>query len=217
MKKLVVITALLFVIQILKGQDSIRRYEFGSTLITFQSFNTTCLFAPNRPPYELMNGLFFRYNMKRVSLRAHSSYSEYATAYASPPEWMDAISGDVSSKDFRIGLGVQLTVLKKKEWLYTFADMSYRNVFATGHEYGGFSGANDSYSKTSNGIDNFIGFGFKLKTCRNIFISPELGYIISGMKVNHRATSLTTGKTTRTSYTNIDATTLVKLHLTAKF
>ena len=107
--------------------------------------------------------------------------------------------------------------MKRKEWFYTFLDLSYRNVFSDGHQYGGYVGANNKFSRTSNGFDSFLGLGFKIKTIKHVYLSPEIGYFCSTKFVNQTTTSLNSGQSTKFNYSEIDLTPLMKLHLTVKF
>lgn len=217
MRKLISILICVCLFQISNGQDSTRRFELGSTLLTINSFNRIYYFAPDRPSFEFMNGLFFRYTYKRLALRLHASYAENSTSFATPSYWSDGGSGDISSKDLRIGAGVQFSLLKRKEWLYTFLDLSYRNVFSTGHYYGGYTGAYDRFSSTANGFDSFLGLGFKIKTIKHVYLSPEIGYYSSSMFVNKTTTPINSGKSSSYSYTEVNIKPVIKLHLTVNF
>lgn len=217
MKKLTTILALMFFSQISNGQDTIRRFEFGSTLVTVNSFNTNYNIAPDRPSLEFINGVFFRYTKKRLGLRIHASYTENSNTFASPVGVRDGASGDNNNKDIRIGIGGQFSILKHKEWFYSLLDLSYRNEFSTGHYYGGFGGANDRYSSTANGIDCFLGLGFKIKTIKNVYLSPEVGYFISNKFVNKTTTDMSWGQSTKYNYNETDIHPALKLHLTVKF
>jgi hypothetical protein len=216
MRKLIPILTFILAFQISKGQDTLRRFEFGSTLMTINSFNTNYNFAPDRPSFEFINGVFFRYTKKRLGLRLHASYTDNSTSYATPPEWSDGSAGDINNKDFRIGVGGQYSILKRKEWLYTFLDLSYRNVFSTGHYYGGLGGANERFSRTGNGFDSFLGLGFKIKTIKHVYLSPEFGYFCSTKFVNQTTTNYW-GQTSKFNYSEIDLRPVIKLHLTVKF
>ena len=211
MKKLITILTFILTFHMSKGQDTIRRFEFGSTLITINSFNTNYHSAPDRPSFEFINGLFFRYTKKRLGLRLHASYTDNSTSYAT-----DTSSGDINNKDFRIGVGGQFSLLKRKEWFYTFLDLSYRNVFSTGHYYGGIGGANESFSKTANGFDCFLGLGFKIKTVKYVYLSPELGCLISNKFVNQTTTNYW-GQTSKSNNIDVNLSPILKLHLTVKF
>ncbi len=217
MGKLLTIVVFMFIVKISYGQDSIRRFEFGSTLGTVNSFNTNYNTAPDRPSVEFINGVFFRYTKKRVGLRVHASYSENSNTFASPVGMVDGASGDNNNKDLRIGVGAQFSIIKHTEWFYTFLDLSYRNVFSTGHYYGGFLGANDRISITANGLDCFLGFGFKIKTIKNVYLSPEVGYFISNKFVNKTTTDMFLGQSTKHHYNETDIHPALKLQLTVKF
>ncbi len=217
MKTLIILSAFLLLFKISNAQEPVRRFEFGSTLLTVNSFNTNYYFPPERPSVEYINGLFFRYTKNRFSLRAHMSYSDNSTAFATPANWTDGSSGDIRTKDLRIGIGGQISILKEKEWFYTFLDLSYRNAFSTGHKYGGIRGANDQFSRTANGFDSFLGLGFKIKTLKNIFLSPELGFLTSGTIANETSTSLNSGNKVKYNYADVNINPTLKLHLTVKF
>lgn len=216
MRKLIPILIFIFLFQISNGQDTIKHFEFGSTLITINSFNTNYYFAPDRPSFEFINGLFFRYTKKRLGVRIHTSYTDNSTFYATPASWCDGSSGDINNKDFRIGAGGQFSLLKRKDWFYTFLDLSYRNVFSTGHFYGGIFGANESFSKTANGVDCFLGLGFKIKTIKCIYFSPEIGYFFATKSVNNITTNYW-GQISRFKYSESNLSPVIKLHLTVKF
>ena len=141
----------------------------------------------------------------------HISYTDNSTSYAT-----DTSSGDINNKDFRIGVGGQFSLLKRKEWFYTFLDLSYRNVFSTGHYYGGIGGANESFSKTANGFDGVLGLGFKIKTIKYVYLSPELGCLISNKFVN-QTTNNYLGETSKSNNIDVNLSPILKLHLTVKF
>ena len=217
MKKLTTIFAFMFLFQISNGQDTIRRFEFGSTLVTVNSFNTNYQVAPDRPSVEFINGLFFRYTKKRLGLRIHASYTENSNTFASPVGVADGASGDNNNKDIRIGIGGQFSIIKRKEWFYTFLDLSYRNVFSTGHYYGGFGGANDRFSSSANGLDCFLGLGFKIKTIKNVYLSPEMGYYISNKFVSKTTTDMSWGQTSKSNSIDVHVNPILKVNLTVKF
>lgn len=202
--------------QLIQAQDSTRHFEFGSTLVTVNALNSTYYSAPDRPAFELMNGLFFRYTKNRLGLRALASYSDNSASYASPASVKDGTSGDIHNRDFRIGAGAQYALIKRKDWLYAFLDLSYRNVFSTGHQYGGFGGANQSFSSTANGVDGFTGLGFKLSIFKNVCLSPELGYYMSTKFVSRSSNDLYAGHSTD-HYSQSDLSPVAKLHLTVRF
>lgn len=199
------------------AQDTLRKFEFGSTIITVNSLNTKYYYPYDKPSFQFVNGLFFRYIKKRIGIRANVSYSENAASYASPIYIADGGSGDIENKDFIIGLGGQFSILKRKDWFYTFVDVSYRNIFSTGHYNGGIAGANDKFSKTSNGYDTFFGLGFKIKTIKNMYLSPELGFNSNMKFVNQTTISMNSGKTSHFNSNDFNFNPQLKMHLTVKF
>src|SRR5436190_20393127 len=110
--------AFLLVATLASSQDSLRRYEFGSTLISGTSFSDRYSWMPDRPPYHILNGVFFRYSKGRVAFRLLSGYTEMRTDFTAPPELNDAMSGTVNNKEFAFGAGAQWTLMRTKKWLY---------------------------------------------------------------------------------------------------
>ncbi len=219
MKKLIAILTFIFLFQISNGQDTIRHLEFGSTLVTVNSLNSDYYFGPDRSSIEFINGLFFRYTKKRLGLRIHASYTENSTSYKTPIVLYDGSIGDINNKDTKIGVGGQFSILKRKDWFYTFLDLSYRNMCSTGHYYyGGNTVSSEKFSRTSNGFDYFLGLGFKIKTIKYVYLSPELGYYGSINFVNQTTTPLYGGQSSKFSYSEtIISPVVIKLHLTVKF
>jgi hypothetical protein len=203
-----------------KAQEAENCFEFGSTLFTVNSFGASDYYPLQRAPVEIMNGIFFRYSKNRIGFRAHSSYSENSSTYFPPPNTADRESGELSHKDFRIGGGIQYDLLKNKKWLYGFIDLSYRNVFSEGLKSGGFSGQTYKYYSTTNGMESFFGLGFKIKAIKNVYLSPELGYLLDYGFEKTTSTSLnssTYGKTTESTSNNVNLNAICKLHLTVRF
>jgi hypothetical protein len=199
------------------GQDTLRRYEFGSTLFSINSFRSEYYFAPDRPKIEFVNGLFFRYAIKRFGFRLQTSYSDNTTSFATPDTWADGFSGDINNKDFRLGIGGQYSLLGTSQFLYVLLDLYYRHVISTGHDYGGISGANNKFSSTANGVDFFAGLGFKFRTFRNMYLSPEAGFYYTSKLVNKATTSMSRGNSSSFDFTDSALNFFVKLHLTVKF
>jgi hypothetical protein len=91
-------------------------------------------------------------------------------------------------------------------------------VFSTGHYYGGILGSvANEFSRTSNGFDSFLGLGFKIKTIKYVFLSPELGFLCSTKSVNQTSTPLSGAQSSKFSYYDINLNPVIKLHLTVKF
>lgn len=201
MKKITFILASLLLSKIATAQDSLKHYEFGSTLFTLNSLGSTGNFGANKASTEFINGLFFRYSYKRFGFRSQVSYSENSRFY-------------ISNKDFRIGVGAQYNLLKKKDWLYTYADVLYRNVQTKG-DYTGFNIA--SYSRSSNGLDGFLGIGFKLKVAKSFYLSPELGYNVSYDRINFTSLPASSSAIYKGALNHFNFNPVLKLQLTLKF
>jgi hypothetical protein len=209
--------ALLILSQLYKSQDTPKRFEFGSTLLTINSLKEPGQYRQDRPSNELFNGLFFRYNLKRASIRAFTSYTGNHFSYAAPKHCRDCESGEVDSKDFRLGLGLQYSLLKNKEWVYLFIDLAWRNLFSMGTYKGGFAGWESTFSSSNNGVDSFYGAGFKIKVYKRIYLSPEFGYnIYYGLLRMNMEDTYSKKKSYTKTYTSTENY-MAKLHLTIKF
>lgn len=218
MRKIFFLLAFVSLLKTSSGQESCKRWEFGSTLVTVGMYYSG--YFP--PGYDLMNGLFFRYTKTRLALRLHMSHSDKTNSYTftsadAPYFW----GRNIHSKDLKIGVGGQLSILKQKEWLYAFMDLSYRNVYTTGYEFGFW---NEFYTITANGVDGFAGIGLKLKAAKYFYLSPELGFY-STTQFGNITTTLadtynpTTGAlvTYKRAYSFTDLSPVLKLHLTVSF
>jgi len=215
----IVVKLLLFLafFQALNAQDKVKRFEFGPTLLTINSLNKTYYSGADRQAAEISNGLLFKYFKNRYAIRALLSYNECHLKYYAPTGCIDCTSGETNNKDLRIGLGLQYNLIKKKEWLYAFSDVYYRNVFSSGFVYGGFAGYNNSFAASTNGMDGIIGLGLKLKLFEDIFILPELAYNTFLGNVHYNTTHLIFGDTKKYTYSQINTNPIAKLHLTVRF
>lgn len=217
MKKhfLTLLIGLLF--QMTYGQDASDKFELGSTLVTVNSFNDQHFYYRDKPSVEYLNGLFLRYTHKRIGIRAQVSYSENYQSYSSPPGTRDGGGGDAFNKDFRLGLGGQFSIFKNKTLLYPFVDASYRNVFSTGHYYGGFGGANNALTSMTTGLLLNIGLGSKIKIYKSVYVSPEIGYsYFNGLK-KETSTHVPNGSSIKYSDPTVYWSPSIKLHLTVAF
>lgn len=216
--RLSIISILFFLASTIKAQDTLHVYEFGSTLVTINSLNTKYTYAQERPSFEIVNALFFRFHKKRNAYRAHASYVENRIDYNAPKAFADGVSGWVNNKNFMIGVGVQRNLKKTKNWLYVFADLCYRNTFSNGVSTGGFWGLNNKYSTSSNGIDTYLGLGFKIKIIKQIILSPELTYnIYYSHSITKSQEGLGISSVSKLASNNFNINSIFKLHLTAKF
>jgi hypothetical protein len=217
MKKFIFVLAFVSLLKTASGQDRSSRFEFGSTLTTAKIYDP----GYSRPSFEFVNGLFFRCTKKRLAIRAHVSYSNNTAIVAvsmwdSPYFW----GKTVNNKDWKLGIGGQFSIFKQKDWLYTFLDISYRNIRSTGYEFG-FN--NDTFSSTSNGFDGFAGIGCSLKVIKQFYLSPEIGCYTSTQFVTKTITSADSYNVStlqlvsyERSYSFTDINPLLKLHLTYK-
>lgn len=211
------IIILIFNIVTAIGQDSIRKFELGSTVLTINSSNSSSFFTPSKPQFEIINGLFFRITKKRLGLRFNVSFSEVNLKSENDLNCADCIYGNANHKNIILGLGGQFSLIKTRDWLYTFIDLNYRNVFSSGYISGGNIGYNDNFAKTSNGIEFNSGIACKLKIFKSIYLSPETGYSIYYASVNEKITSLTFNTTTVSQSILMDVSPFFKLHLTVSF
>ncbi len=218
MKKSIAILTFILLFKISSGQDTLKRFEFGSTLITADMYD-----LGNSPPtFQYINGLFFRFTQKRIGLRLHASYSDKTMTYTSTSYDSPYFFGQtINNKDLKLGVGGQFSILNNKDWLYSFLDISYRNVFSTGYEFGY---RNETFSSTTNGFDSFVGIGFKIMAIKYFCLSPEIGCYSSSQFVQKTTTSadiynLTTGQLAshKDSYSFTDVSPVFKLHLTIQF
>ena len=171
MRKLIYLT-LIFLVHISKGQESAGSYELGSSLMT-ASFLDYEHSVSGSPTFEFVNGLFFRYTKGKLGFRAHVNYSEPSSKVTYPAAYRPVpFNQYINSKDFRIGAGTQYSILKNKEWLYSYLDVSYRNIYKSGHSDGEMA---LRYYSTSNGFDCSLGLGFKIKLFKSVYLSPEVG------------------------------------------
>lgn len=231
MKKSLFILTFIILFKISSGQDTTRRFEFGSTILTANSFLMDNSYSENqyysnwlaidRPSLELINGLFFRYTKKRLALRVHASYSNYSAASTYTTEtWpYGPIGGDINNNSFQIGVGGQFSILKQKPWFYSCLDITYRHVNSIGHSYG--EDFSRKFTSTINGADCFIGLGFKIKLLKNFYLSPEVGYNTSLQFIKSVTTStepfLYINRPNKFSYSELSTMPILKLHLTVKF
>lgn len=130
------------------------------------------------------------------------------------------VGGNINNKDFRIGAGGQFSILERHPWMYTFLDISYRHVNATGNSYGGGLFAR-KFKSSSNGAAGFIGLGFKIKIIKNFNLSPEIGYNASLQFINSESIAtepnMFINNPYRHTYSEMVAIPILKLHLTVKF
>lgn len=202
------VLALIFLFQNVKGQDTIRHLEFGSTLVNLN---------PNRShPIEFVNGLFFRYTQKRLALRVQSSYARYSVHFSGPTvNCQNCARGGSNNNLFRLALGGQFFLIKNKEFIYGFCDLGFRRRVSTGGIYDNISDYHFIFSE--NGLDAFMGLGFKIKFLKNIYITPELACNFMFYKENRTRTNIISKQVIESDFYHWTLNPNGKLHLTMMF
>lgn len=215
MKKFVLATILSFSFILSNAQDSLKHFEFGATFMTLNSRHNP-LFFTSRAPVEITDGLFFRYTKNRFGFRSQVHYSKNSSYDHRQKSLTDIIAIGYTNKNFEIGVGGQYSLLKKKDWLYTFVDLSYRNQFSVGYRYDSNGGINN-FTNSMNGLNTSVGLGFKIKTFNNLYLSSELGYDSFYGNRKYSNTNMSTGATYKYNGIGKDLSPFLKLHLTYKF
>ena len=207
----IIILTLIILSSHVQGQDPGKNFELGLTAVTVNSSIGRHFFSINYEPYEprvtFINGIFLRYSHKKIGFRALCSYAKYEEVL------FGYSSGILRYKNFKIGVGGQYYILKKTDWLYTFADAAYNNVYWSGSVFG--DTPNDKYAYTSsiNGFDFYLGFGLKLKAFKVINVSPELSFDFFRGQENNNRTSLITGRPVNSMNNLAGSHPVFKLHL----
>jgi hypothetical protein len=215
MKKAILFIPVLLCFNI-KAQDTSKRFELGSTLVAANTLNY--YYYQEHPRFEFMNTLFFRYKLcSRFSLRASGGYSEYNFSTEIPPYIVDGGGMRSFNKDFRISGGAQFSFFKTNEFLYTFADVNYRNVFSKGFQYGDWGGSEYNFTKTTNGFDTYLGLGSKIPLCKSVYLSPEIFFCISHAQQKGSLYPIFSGPAIPYSYSYTNSNAGARLHLTVKF
>jgi hypothetical protein len=216
MKDILVLIFVIFLFQTTRAQDTIKHYELGPTIIGMQaSSNYYGYFVEQHYPLQIMNGLFFRCVKNRIGFRAQLDYSKGHDSYIPGDGCSDCQSVYSDTKDFRIGAGVQFSVINEKDWLYTFTDLSYRKLLVDASVSGGISGGTYSFTSKQKGAETALGMGFRLKIFKSVYLSPELSYIIFYNSREYRETYPTYATPNKT--TVMQQNIFAKLHLTVKF
>jgi hypothetical protein len=194
----------------MRSQDTLRRMEFGCNIISVSQLRSN--FHPS-----FLNGLFVRYKIKRIAFRGNLGYREYKTFTETNKYCADCAYEQSETKEFRFGIGIQRSVIMNKDWLYGFLDVGYRNSFRKGIITGGFAGYNDRFTSNTNGVDYCFGLGFKIRTFRNLFLSPELGYNLFHYNTDYNSVSMNSGYNNSWNLTRFNIKKMARLMLTARF
>ncbi|MES2762898.1 MAG: hypothetical protein V4677_11855 [Bacteroidota bacterium] len=170
----------------LKAQDSLsvsedydlplsnpRPYEVGYLFLGLNSYQPRLFSPPGVSYFEFLNGILAKYKYKKLSLRFHASYLyKKTTLQFALPSTRDF--GNATVKDYKIGTGLQYSLVKKYDYIYTFADLSYRKRAVTANIVTSLYQTN-IVSKL-NGMNMVVGIGSKLKLYKNLYLTLETGY-----------------------------------------
>jgi hypothetical protein len=185
--KIVVCLLLTSILQV-KSQDSLstdsiynlpignaRPFEFGYYFFTVNS-NTALLYTPpSYTGFEFLNGVLARYKYQKLSLRFHASYSSKKTSQYylinSIQNW-----GEATTKDYKIGSGLQYSFQKKHDYLYVIMDLSYHKRATTATINNSQSLYQINLVSKLNGFDITPAIGSKLKLFKNLYATLETGY-----------------------------------------
>lgn len=221
MKTEKIVLALIFLSISIVAQNPMKKFDFGATVVTVNSpIAGVKNLQQNKPHIEYLNAIFFRYSNERVGLRTFCSYTQYQTTSTGTSTFatlLDGWGGRLDFKDFKVGLGAQYTLFKKNDWLYTFFDMAYSNVYWSGTVLGDVPSQQNSYSATINGFVSYFGVGTKIKVLKVLSVSPEMSFSIFRGQEKNNITDLLSGQTTHDQLNLASSQPLLKLHVTYRF
>ncbi len=148
--------------------------EIGFTSLTVNEFSKYNYSIPGLSPVNFFDGIFLRYTKNRIGFRFNANYENVRedNLLDENPPFFDN-KGEIN---YQIGLGGQYNIFKSKNWIYTFADISYRFSESKSESYGGIVNSHSRHTFTTNGVNTFFGLGFTIKPIKHIIISPEIGY-----------------------------------------
>jgi hypothetical protein len=172
------------------SQEKEQRHEVGFTVWTISSANALDRFFLYTPTVEYFNGVFYRYHFKEVTLRAQASYFSSKRNFEPDNNCFDCQSIHEKNKIFRIGLGLQWSPFEKRKALYSFVDMTYRYYHATGTVSGGFFPVFYTFNDKQNGLETFLGLGWKVKTIPRLNLSPEVSLVPNYFRYVNTQTSM---------------------------
>ncbi|MBD81128.1 MAG: hypothetical protein CL840_19580 [Crocinitomicaceae bacterium] len=184
MRHFIILFLFLFGSQVINAQDKDRKLEVGVTALTLMNDPYILIDVPNYEDHknaldnraftQYFNEVFLRYRINRLSIRANSSYFQFRNTWSE--DCPDCSVGEIEYKDFKIGLGVQYSLIKEKEWLYTYLNASYHHLSQLGWYEGGITGGFHPVDYQYHGVYSTLGVGFKKTFFKRINVSPELGY-----------------------------------------
>lgn len=185
--------------------------ELGASLFTLNSIDK--FDAVGTPQMEYINGLFFRYSLKRVAFRVQISFAK--NDY--PNYFETTTTENFYRQDFKTSIGLQYNLLKKRSILYTFFDGGYRAIKEHNISFSDVGFSTHLTTVKQSGFSSYLGLGSKFTFFRTICLSPEVA-------VNfYIPTVLSSYENPYTQINNlsegVELKTLAffKLHLTVKF
>lgn len=216
-----------FVLTVGSAQDKLpetpqpvkKQAELGATLFIVNAMNEYDNFGI--PRVEYINGLFYRHSFKRFGIRALLGYSRnnsYLTTlfpFNDPYADVLGIYVKMDKHDIKYNIGFQYYLTRKKQWLYSFLDIGYRSIKASGVSlFNNGSVENYDIKSKISGIDGNIGLGFKLTLFKSICLSPEIGVYVYNAYTKNTYSKTNTNFTTKENTFLLEA--MAKLHLTVK-
>jgi hypothetical protein len=202
------------------GQDNLRHFELGTTILTVNG-ESDLGEARQKPVFEFINGLFFRYTKQRLGFRALTSYTQYHQVpygFSSFPTLIDKAGDHQHYKDLKLGIGGQFALVPKNR-LYSFVDVIYNNIYSAGRPFTECP-TPDAIAYTSitiNGIDTHFGFRFSFPLFKHFKISPEGCYgFFKGQRNSYRK-SMWGGESWFSTDKISNGQIFLKVHLTYEF
>lgn len=152
-----------------------RPFEFGYCFFTVNS-NIALLYAPpSYTGFEFLNGVLARYKYQHLSLRFHASYSSIKTSQYYLINSLQNF-GEATTKDYKIGSGLQYSFQKKHDYLYAILDFSFHKRTTTATINNSQSLYHINLVSKLNGLDITPGIGSKFKLFKNLYATLETGY-----------------------------------------
>lgn len=156
------------------GQDDNKvKHEFGTKMVSLTIPTQIYYSIADHRYFQFVTGIFYRVSKDRMALRATINYSENSTGslYLSGDQIGTLPSGSSNNQDFQISLGGQYHLMKRKELLYVFSDLYYRNLCSNGKLYWL---EEENFLAKSDQVGINVGLGSKIKLHEHIYISPEI-------------------------------------------
>jgi len=201
----------------INSDQNIKQYEIGYSFLTMNSNNYVLFSAPNELPVEFLNGVLFRYKINKLSFRSSASFYLKNTRREYSSVSMDLSYGDVQTKVYKIGIGIQHSLYRKKDVIYPYADLNYKRRFETGVISGVLSGDINRFKTYVNGLDLVTGIGSKLKVYKNLCFSAETGYNLYIAKRDNETVSFLTNEISYSKTNLISNNFLLKIYLSLVF